>query len=68
MAQRRCPERIPGGLASGRCPEEFDPIELAQGVWVEMEHTDDIEIAIEIAMDHLTEDPLYYQKLAKIEG
>jgi hypothetical protein len=30
-----------------------------------MEHTDDEEIAREIAMDHLTEDPKYYTKLIR---
>jgi hypothetical protein len=33
-----------------------------------MEHTDDKSKAKEIAMDHLYEDPKYYDKLKKIEG
>ena len=32
-----------------------------------MEHTDDPDLAREIAMDHLTEDPDYYTKLEKVE-
>ena len=34
---------------------------------VEMEHTNDPDIAREIAMDHLTEDPDYYKKLEVME-
>ncbi len=34
---------------------------------VEMEHTKDKQRAKEIAMDHLFEDPKYYDKLEKIE-
>jgi hypothetical protein len=39
--------------------------ELAKGVQVEMEHTTDIKIAKEIAMDHMFEDPKYYTKMEK---
>ena len=46
--------------------EDFDPENLKIGTEVEMEHTDDPNIAQEIAMDHLVEDPEYYQKLAMI--
>ena len=41
--------------------------ELQKGIEVELEHTKDREKAKEIAMDHLFEDPKYYQKLKKIE-
>lgn len=58
-------ERIPGGYASGRKPEEFDQEQLAAGIEVELEHTDDRQVAREIAMDHLAEDPRYYEKLAR---
>ena len=34
--------------------------ELELGAIVEMEHTDDPEVAVEIAEDHLAEDPSYY--------
>ena len=60
-------DRIPGGLADGAKPSEFDPKQLAKGVKVELEHTSSRAIATEIAMDHLKEDPRYYDKLAKIE-
>ena len=40
---------------------------LAQGIKVEFEHTNDIEVATEIAMDHLGEKLDYYVRLAKVE-
>ena len=45
----------------------FDKKELKIGVEVEMEHTDDEEIALEIAKDHLCEDKYYYSKLKNME-
>ena len=41
------------------------PAELAMGIKVEMEHTDDVEVAKKIAMDHLAENPNYYSDLKK---
>jgi hypothetical protein len=41
--------------------------QLNKGIKVEMEHTKDKGQAKEIAMDHLFEDPKYYDKLEKIE-
>lgn len=60
--------RLPGGIAEGMRPDEFDRLELRRGTKVEMEHTDDPEVAREIAMDHLAEDPNYYHKLALIHN
>ena len=37
------------------------------GIKVEMEHTNNKELAKEITMDHLFEDPKYYTKLKKME-
>lgn len=43
--------------------------QFIQGVKVEEEeHTDDRKKAMEIAMDHLSEDPKYYTKLKKVES
>lgn len=39
--------------------------ELEMGIKIEMEHTDDKDVAKEIAMDHLWENPSYYSKLKK---
>jgi hypothetical protein len=43
-------------------------IQLNKGIKVEMEHTKSRVKAKEIAMDHLWEDPKYYDKLKKIES
>ena len=59
---------VPGGLADAKRPEDFDPEQLATGVKVELEHTDDENVAREIAMDHLTEDAEYYVKLREVES
>lgn len=60
-------DQIPGGLADKRMPDDFDPEQMRMGIDVEMEHTNDSKLAAEIAMDHLTEDPVYYTKLKTIE-
>lgn len=44
--------------------EDFEK-ELKAGIAVEMEHTNDPDTAKRIALDHLSEDPEYYEKLAK---
>lgn len=41
--------------------------EFELGLKVELEHTNDENIAKEITMDHLYEMPNYYSELAKIE-
>ena len=47
---------------------EYIKPKLMKGIKVEMEHTTDVRIATEIAMDHLWEDINYYEKLSSIEG
>ena len=42
--------------------------QLKKGVKVEAEHTTDFDIAMEIALDHINEDPTYYDKLNFIEA
>lgn len=71
-------EQVPGGLASGLSVEEIAeehdvPVEqieaqMYKGITVETEHTPNAAIAAEIAMDHLMEDPLYYDHLEDMEG
>ena len=60
-------DQLPGGLADKKKPSDFDKAQLDKGTAVEVEHVDDRSKAQEIAMDHLTEDPVYYDKLEKIE-
>ncbi len=57
-SDRRWKQRIPGGTK--RAPASFDPQALLRGTTVELEHTTDPLVALEIAMDHLDEDPHYY--------
>lgn len=61
-------DRLKGGLADRLTPRDVSPSALRLGASVEREHTSDRHLAREIAMDHLVEDPLYYRKLARMEG
>lgn len=51
-----------GGKAYGKT-FDVDENELRAGIREEMEHTDDPGIALEIALDHLIENPRYYKQL-----
>lgn len=70
-------DKIPGGLADnkdvidlirkyGGKNQDTIEAELIKGIKVEMEHTSDHNIALEIAIDHLWEDLHYYTKLATL--
>ena len=59
--------RLKGGKGDLLSPEEVNPRELQKGIQHEMEHTNDPDVAEEIALDHLAEDPLYYTHLDKME-
>ncbi len=48
-------------------PNLIHPGELRMGIRVEMEHTDDIDVAKKIALDHIAENPYYYTAL-KLSG
>jgi hypothetical protein len=69
-------DEIPGGLAKGMSLKDIEKKhgveslkdELEKGIETELEHTTSEEIAKEIAMDHLFEDPKYYTKIKKIEA
>ena len=41
--------------------------QLQAGIKIELEHTSDVAIAKEIALDHLAERPDYYEKLKQVE-
>lgn len=56
---------LPGGKAIGKDVSSIDPEQLHIGIEKEMAHTNDPEIAKEIALDHLLEDPQYYTKLMR---
>lgn len=57
--------KLKGGAGDNTPSDKINPNQLSLGVQIEMEHSNDPEIAKEIAMDHLTEDPEYYTKLIK---
>jgi hypothetical protein len=59
---------LPGGLGDATQPEDVRPSQLRKGREVEREHTSNGAVATEIALDHLTEDPMYYDRLALMEG
>ena len=83
IRSRKKDDQIPGGLAAdipGSMEDKHQTIadmhkvskdeidaEVEKGIEVESEHTTDPEIAHEIAMDHVYEDPEYYTKLDTIE-
>jgi hypothetical protein len=48
-------------------PTSFINSQLAIGIQTEMEHTDNVEIAKEIALVHLNENVFYYEYLSKME-
>jgi len=47
---------------------DVDPQELMAGINHELEHTDDVEIAMKISLDHLYEHKNYYSALEKMEA
>jgi hypothetical protein len=69
--------KLKGGLSDNMKPEDLAKkhqitikdilSQLKKGIKVEKEHTGDESKAKEIAMDHIYEDPKYYDKLSKIE-
>ena len=56
-------DSLPGGVADDAVADYTDVKELSIGVQIEMEHTNDPDIATEIALDHIRETPDYYSKL-----
>ena len=70
-------EKLEGGVADSKSLDELAKKhkvdikvltkQFNKGVKVEMEHTDNKQMAKEIAMDHISEDPKYYDKLSKME-
>jgi ParB-like chromosome segregation protein Spo0J len=58
-------DSLKGGKADRKDSDDFDERELEIGVAVESEHTKNKELAKEIAMDHLEENPVYYKNLVE---
>jgi hypothetical protein len=59
----------PEGMAAekGVSEKDVDSDELKMGIEVEQEHTNDVDQARKIALDHLAEFPKYYTELKKME-
>lgn len=60
-------DMIPGGVADDADIGTYDADQVLKGMEVEMEHTDDPKVALEIAMDHLEEFGDYYTRLDGME-
>lgn len=58
---------LSGGEADNLPDRDFSAAALIEGAEHEHEHTDNDQIAKEIAKDHLQEDPAYYKKVAAAE-
>lgn len=56
-------DHLAGGVGDDFSSVDVDLAQLSIGVQIEMEHTNDPDIATEISIDHLREDPKYYSKL-----
>ena len=67
VSPKSAKEILHGGEGDNKKDDEFDKKELVKGMDHEREHTTSKKIQKEIAKDHLTEDPEYYEKLEKIE-
>jgi hypothetical protein len=63
-------ETINEGKGKELHPNQINPAELRMGIKVELEHTDVLDKAKKIALDHLAENPYYYTalKLAGVES
>ncbi len=59
--------KIKGGKGDKLTADQVNYYEFTKGWKHELEHTDDIDKAKEIAIDHLAEDPNYYTRLEMIE-
>jgi len=58
-------DKIKGGKGDKLISKDVCPNQLAIGKKVEKEHTSDNATAIEIALDHLAENPKYYSSLVE---
>lgn len=63
----KCPKykALKGGKAAKMRPSDFNPKELRRGTRHEFEHGYDRCVAMRIAMDHLAENPRYYEILER---
>lgn len=55
-------DKIEGGVGDNINLNDYDSEQIKKGVKVEMEHTNDPKISLDIVKDHLSENPFYYGK------
>lgn len=60
-------DKVSGGLSDNKSEKTFDEKSVQKGILVEMEHTTSKDLAREIAQDHLSENPKYYNYLDEME-
>jgi hypothetical protein len=65
--EKKASDLIHGGKADGKPASDFPQDQIAKGMKVEREHTNNPAIAKEISSDHLSEDPAYYTHLKAME-
>jgi hypothetical protein len=65
--RKRAKDILPGGYADHLPDDLFPREQLEGGIEIEDEHTNNLQIAKEIAKDHLIEDPAYYTRLTEME-
>jgi len=65
---RRYTEHLKGGKADGQDLTRYELAQLLKGITIEMEHTGDRMVALEITTDHLEEIPDYYDHLEAMES
>lgn len=58
--------QLVGGKGDQKLITDFSPDQIAKGISVEMEHTNDPRIALEITLDHLAENDRYYDVLEQV--
>lgn len=60
---RKWRNRLVGGKADDKEPSDFNNDDVRIGTAVEREHSNNPDIATEIAIDHISENPFYYDQL-----
>jgi Protein of unknown function (DUF5661) len=60
-------DKLKGGYGDGKLITNYDLEQLLAGIKVELEHTSNQFIALELAMDHLERIPDYYERLFWLE-
>jgi len=60
LSKKEVKDKLPGGLGDCEPDNRFEPDQMDKGIEIELEHTEDKDLAKEITKDHLKEVPNYY--------